>query len=79
MSVLLDWEVVQEMGSNGKTATQYERAKVPGGWLLRDIMLAGKAPPIFLPDDGHGWGSKSSGLSGGAVGGVPLEDVKAGP
>jgi hypothetical protein len=59
MNVLLEWEPVPEQRTGGgKPTVVYERAWVPGGWLLREMNLSTTRALIFVPDEGPSWGAK---------------------
>jgi hypothetical protein len=64
MNVLLEWEPVPERRTGGaKPTVVYERAWVPGGWLVRDMNLGTTRALIFVPDEGPSWGAESAGDS----------------
>jgi hypothetical protein len=64
MDVLLEWEPVPERRTGGgKPTVVYERAWVPGGWLVREITLSTTRALIFVPDEGPSWSARSTGSS----------------
>jgi hypothetical protein len=64
MNVLLEWEPVPERRTGGgKPTVVYERAWVPGGWLLREMNLSATRALVFVPDEGPSWDAKSTGAT----------------
>jgi len=58
--VTLDWEKVNDkISESGRMdhGLAISRAKVPGGWLVREVMpgMQGGCSLTFLPDPKHAW------------------------
>ena len=48
----LVWEDVQSTWANGKVGGGFQRAKVPGGWLIMNYL---DNTLTFMPDPDHSW------------------------
>ncbi len=62
MQAKVIWDVVRELGGNpeGGPKTYLYRARVPGGWLIKFVVVTGAAPDAdlaFIPDPGYTWDS----------------------
>jgi hypothetical protein len=55
MAATLAWESLQETDPNGQKTASIQRAMVPGGWLVRDVVAKGSL--VFVPDQSHAWGA----------------------
>ena len=53
----LKWEKVPEQGRSS-VYSQTERAKIPGGWLVRTSLGEGSGV-TFVPDPDHKWDGNS--------------------
>jgi len=54
--VRFEWEMIQEYGE-AFDETWLQRAKVPGGWIVRQLKYKGTSAEAmcFVPDPNHEW------------------------